>query len=205
MKGTIRTDGRSVTLTRATSSIRARNASTEPGSWSFEPSSMKTALGGSRVRNRSCREIDFLAAQLTQAFGRTGRARKMSDPMDRVRKAVTNRIHDAVDRIAKQDPHLGRHLHNAIRTGFSCWYSPGFRSPGPPSPHHSEAPPETGRGSRRPSARSPHSRGASGGWFDCARSSVKIRSRPRLKRGPSRPLQGPGHTESNSALRRATL
>lgn len=70
------------------------------------------------------REIDFLTAQLTQAFGRTGRARKMSDPMDRVRKAVTNRIHHAVDRIAKQDPHLGRHLHNAIRTGFSCWYSP---------------------------------------------------------------------------------
>jgi hypothetical protein len=70
------------------------------------------------------REIDFVANQLTQGFGRTGRARKMSDPMERVRKAVTNRIHDAVDRIAKQNPHLGRHLHNAIRTGFSCWYSP---------------------------------------------------------------------------------
>jgi hypothetical protein len=70
------------------------------------------------------REIDFLSVQLTRAFGRTGHARKMSDPMERVRKAVTNRIHDAVDRIAKQNPHLGRHLHNAIRTGFSCWYSP---------------------------------------------------------------------------------
>jgi hypothetical protein len=70
------------------------------------------------------REIDFLAVQLTRAFGRTGRARKMSDPMERVRKAVTNRVHDAVDRISKQNPYLGRHLHNAIRTGFSCWYSP---------------------------------------------------------------------------------
>jgi hypothetical protein len=72
------------------------------------------------------REIDFIAAQLTKAFSRSGRARKMSDPMERVRKAVTNRIHEAIGRIAKQNPYLGRHLHNAIRTGFFCWYSPEF-------------------------------------------------------------------------------
>jgi len=70
------------------------------------------------------REIDILAMQLTRAFDRSGRARKLSDPMERVRKAVTRRIRDAIDRIAKQNPFLGRHLHNAIRTGYSCWYSP---------------------------------------------------------------------------------
>jgi hypothetical protein len=70
------------------------------------------------------REIDFITSQLTRAFGRGGRARKMSDPMERVRKAVTNRIHDAIEHIEKLDPALGRHLHNAIRTGFFCWYSP---------------------------------------------------------------------------------
>jgi hypothetical protein len=70
------------------------------------------------------REIDFLATQLTQAFNRRGRVRKMSDPTERVRKAVAKRIHDAIDRIAKQHPDLGRHLQNAIRTGYSCWYSP---------------------------------------------------------------------------------
>jgi hypothetical protein len=70
------------------------------------------------------REIDFLAGQLARAFGRDGRARKTGDPIERVRKAVTNRIHDAVERIVKQHPSLGRHLHNAIRTGFFCWYSP---------------------------------------------------------------------------------
>lgn len=72
------------------------------------------------------REIDFIAVQLTKAFAPSGRARKMSDPMERVRKAVTNRIHEAIDRIAKQNPYLGRHLYNAIRTGFSCGYSPEF-------------------------------------------------------------------------------
>jgi hypothetical protein len=76
------------------------------------------------------REIDFLATQLARAFGRSGRARKTGDPIERVRKAVTNRVHDAVERIAKQHPRLGRHLRNAIRTGFFCWKSP---SCGPPT------------------------------------------------------------------------
>jgi hypothetical protein len=70
------------------------------------------------------REIEFLSAQLARAFGLHGRARKMSDPMERVRKAVTNRIREAIERIAKQHPSLGRHLRNGIRTGFSCSYSP---------------------------------------------------------------------------------
>jgi hypothetical protein len=70
------------------------------------------------------REIDFLSTQLARAFDSNGRARKAGDPMERVRKAVTNRIHGALERIAKQHPSLGRHLHNAIRTGFFCLYSP---------------------------------------------------------------------------------
>jgi hypothetical protein len=84
------------------------------------------------------REIDSLTVQLSRAFGRRGRARRMSDPMERMRKAVTNRIHDAIDQIAKQNPNLGRHLHNAIHTGFFCRYSPEYSvtwtsEPAPPS------------------------------------------------------------------------
>jgi pimeloyl-ACP methyl ester carboxylesterase len=85
------------------------------------------------------REIDSLTVQLARAFDRSGRARKMSDPIERVRKAVTKRIHDAIDRIAKQNPYLGRHLHNAIRTGYFCWYSPEF-----PVTWTSEPPPPLG-------------------------------------------------------------
>jgi len=70
------------------------------------------------------REIGFLTAQLTAAYGRGGRARKLSDPSERVRKAVTKCIREAIDHIAKQHPSLGRHLRNAIQTGFYCSYSP---------------------------------------------------------------------------------
>src|SRR5262249_40918759 len=70
------------------------------------------------------REIDFISTQLARALGRDGRSRKTGDPIERVRKAVTNRIHHAIERLAEQHPSLGRHLSNAIRTGFFCWYSP---------------------------------------------------------------------------------
>ena len=70
------------------------------------------------------REIEFITSQLTSSIGRSGQARKLGDPMERMRKAVTNRIHDAIARMSKQDASLGRHLANAIRTGFYCWYSP---------------------------------------------------------------------------------
>lgn len=47
------------------------------------------------------------------------------DPaMERVRKAVTNRIRDTIARMAKQHPALGRHLANAVQTGLQCWYRP---------------------------------------------------------------------------------
>ena len=62
--------------------------------------------------------------QLEQAFDRRGRARKMSDPIERVRKAVTNRIREAIQRIDKQHPDLGHHLQSAIHTGYYCGYSP---------------------------------------------------------------------------------
>jgi hypothetical protein len=43
--------------------------------------------------------------------------------MERVRKAVTKCIREAIRRIGKQHPALGRHLQNAIHTGYCCWYS----------------------------------------------------------------------------------
>jgi hypothetical protein len=52
------------------------------------------------------------------------RIRRASDSTERIRKAVTNRIRDAVARIAKEDPALARHLSNSIATGTFCRYSP---------------------------------------------------------------------------------
>jgi hypothetical protein len=70
------------------------------------------------------REIQFLTNQLAAAYGLTGRPRKSGDPIERVRKAVTNRIRDTIERISKQHPSLGRHLAKTIRTGSYCSYSP---------------------------------------------------------------------------------
>jgi hypothetical protein len=44
---------------------------------------------------------------------------------ERIRKAVTNRIRDAIARIDKTNPSLGMHLAKAIRTGSACSSLPG--------------------------------------------------------------------------------
>jgi hypothetical protein len=70
------------------------------------------------------REIDFIQNEIGSAYGINGQPRKLDDQTERTRKAVTNRIHDGIVRIANQSPTLGRHLRNAIRTGMFCRYSP---------------------------------------------------------------------------------
>jgi hypothetical protein len=73
---------------------------------------------------RAQAEMDALAEQLAGAYGLGGRARTLGDPVERVRKAVTNRIRDSLDRIGAQHEALGRHLTNAVRTGTFCSYTP---------------------------------------------------------------------------------
>ncbi len=68
--------------------------------------------------------LDQLEASLIEAFGIGGRARRVGDPVERARKAVYNRIRDAIRRIESGHPALGRHLRSAIRTGRVCSYEP---------------------------------------------------------------------------------
>jgi hypothetical protein len=53
-----------------------------------------------------------------------GTPRRLDDPAERARKAVRNRIRDAVARIEASQPALGRHLRASIRTGTFCSYQP---------------------------------------------------------------------------------
>jgi tetratricopeptide (TPR) repeat protein len=76
---------------------------------------------------RAREELDFLEAELASAFGLGGRPRRGADTAERVRKAVTNRIRDALSRISKAHPSLGRHLANAVTTGTFCSYTPEER------------------------------------------------------------------------------
>ncbi len=69
-------------------------------------------------------ELDELARAVAAAVGLGGRDRSIGDPVERARKAVTNRLRHALDRIAAVDPSLGRHLDNGVRTGTYCVYRP---------------------------------------------------------------------------------
>ena len=69
-------------------------------------------------------ELDALADQLSAAYGLGGRARRAGDPAERARKAVTERIRDAVAKVGREHPALHRHLKASIKTGAYCSYQP---------------------------------------------------------------------------------
>jgi hypothetical protein len=69
-------------------------------------------------------EREALLDELSRVVGLGGRARRLGDDTERARKAVSARIHDAVARIERANPALGRHLRQAVATGTWCSYSP---------------------------------------------------------------------------------
>jgi tetratricopeptide (TPR) repeat protein len=81
-------------------------------------------FGDAERAARARGEMEFLAGELASAYGLGGRARRASDTGERARKAVTNRIRDAVRRIEELHPSLARHLERSIRTGTFCVYDP---------------------------------------------------------------------------------
>lgn len=44
--------------------------------------------------------------------------------VERTRSAVTKRIRDALQKIEKNHPVLGRHLSARVKTGYECMYAP---------------------------------------------------------------------------------
>jgi tetratricopeptide (TPR) repeat protein len=73
---------------------------------------------------RARAEMDLLAGELAAAYGLGGRPRKLGDPTERARKAVTERIRATIGRVSGAHPALGRHLQNSIHTGTFCAYRP---------------------------------------------------------------------------------
>jgi TolB-like protein/tetratricopeptide (TPR) repeat protein len=69
-------------------------------------------------------ELDHVIDELGRAVGLGGKARRLGDPAERARTAVTWRIRSAIQKIRAAHPRLGRHLENSIRTGAFCVYSP---------------------------------------------------------------------------------
>ena len=73
---------------------------------------------------RLAAERDALIDELTYAAGLGGRRRRMGDVTERARTTVTARIRDAIGRIERVHPELGRHLRASIVTGARCSYRP---------------------------------------------------------------------------------
>ena len=77
-----------------------------------------------RATRRLREELDFIARELAAAHGLGGRRKKAVDTDERMRKAVTNRIRNALELIADQHEPLGRHLANRSGPGIFCSYEP---------------------------------------------------------------------------------
>lgn len=69
-------------------------------------------------------EYSDLVDHLSASLGMGGKTRKLNDPMDKMRSAVTWRIRNAIQKIEKTHPALGKHLAHSIKTGLFCSYSP---------------------------------------------------------------------------------
>jgi len=74
-------------------------------------------------------EIAELATQLATAVGLGGRDRTARTAAERARAAVTQRLREAIQRIARQQPGLGDHLSTRVRTGTFCVYRPDPERP----------------------------------------------------------------------------
>jgi hypothetical protein len=106
-------------------------------------------------------ERDALYSELRSAIGLGGRPRA-GGSTERARKAVTNRLRDAVARIEREDAELAAHLRASVHTGILCASSERSRGPSGPSrtapsaarsPRHRAVARRSSRAPRRSSAR----------------------------------------------------
>jgi tetratricopeptide (TPR) repeat protein len=73
---------------------------------------------------RAREEMEAIASQLIEGVGLGGRDRRAASARERARVAVTRAIKRAIQKIEADNPALGHHLRNAIRTGAYCAYDP---------------------------------------------------------------------------------
>jgi hypothetical protein len=69
-------------------------------------------------------EYDQIVEHLTTSLGLKGKIRKSHNNLDKTRSAVTWRIRNAIQKIEKAHPMLGKHLSASVKTGILCYYAP---------------------------------------------------------------------------------
>jgi hypothetical protein len=82
------------------------------------------SFNDSERAHRARSELESLAQQLAAGLGLAGRERRSGSALEKARINVQRRLKDAVQRIAKQDSALGRHLERSLQTGTYCSYQP---------------------------------------------------------------------------------
>lgn len=82
------------------------------------------ALADSDAAERARSEIEQIAEHLSAALGLGGKSRKVGSAAERARVNVQRRIKDAIGRIAREDPELGRYLGLCVRTGTFSMFQP---------------------------------------------------------------------------------
>lgn len=70
------------------------------------------------------KEYDEIIDHLSSSLGIGGKTRRVHDPIDKARSAITWRIRNAIQKIEKEHPDLGKHLSLSIKTGIFCSYNP---------------------------------------------------------------------------------
>ena len=70
------------------------------------------------------KEYDEIVDHLSISLGIGKRVRKVNDPLEKARSAVTWRIRTAIQKINKENTSLGKHLSQAVKTGLFCSYNP---------------------------------------------------------------------------------
>ena len=68
-------------------------------------------------------ELEFLATELSARYQLRGHASHTA-PVERMRKAVSNRIRATLTKIQREHPVLWRHLHSSLKLGTFCSYQP---------------------------------------------------------------------------------
>ena len=69
-------------------------------------------------------EREALLAEIEKASGLGGRSRRLNDPGERARKAVSARIRDSLKRLREVHSDLADHLDESVTTGSTCAYRP---------------------------------------------------------------------------------
>jgi hypothetical protein len=69
-------------------------------------------------------QIERLQCHIASLYSISGQVRKMDDPVERLRKAVSAAIADAKRRIHEEHEPLWKHLQNFLHSGVYCSYRP---------------------------------------------------------------------------------